>query len=103
MVTHPGEYRCSSFRQKTGDSASMWIDLDDCFVALGKTTNQRMKTYAKSVTEGVPARGEINLIRRALRSGQLTESDRFIDQVEKITGKRIERRRPGRPPTGRTK
>jgi putative transposase len=103
MVKHPGDYPWSSFRQKTGDSTTAWIDLDDCFIALGKTANQRIETYAKFVTEGVPARGEINLIRRALRSGQLTGNDQFIDKVEKFTGKRIQRRRPGRPPNGRKK
>jgi putative transposase len=103
MVTHPGEYRWSSFRQKTGDSASMWINPDDCYIALGKSANQRMKTYARFVIEGVPARGEINLIRRALKSGQLTGNDGFTDEVEKMTGIRVERRRRGRPPNGRRK
>jgi REP-associated tyrosine transposase len=103
MVTHPGEYRWSSFRQKTGDPAGVWINLDDCYIALGKTANQRRRSYAKFVTERVPARGEVDVIRRALRSGQLTGNDRFIDEVEKKTGKRIERRRPGRPPTGTKK
>ena len=103
MVTHPGEYRWSSFRQKTGDPASTWINLDDCYIALGKTANQRKKTYAKFVTEGNPARGEIDVIRRALRSGQLTGNDQFVDEVEKKTGKRIERRRPGRPLARRNK
>ena len=103
MVRHAGEYRWSSFRQKTSNSASTWINLDDCYIALGKTANQRRQTYAKFVTEGAPARGEINVIRRALKSGQLTGDDQFIDEVEKTTGKRIERRRPGRPPTGRKK
>ena len=98
MVTHPGEYPWSSFRQKTGDSAGMWINLDDCYIALGKSANQRMKTYATFVTEGVPARGEINVIKRAPRSGQLTGTDGFIDEVEKMTGIRVERQRRGRPP-----
>jgi len=103
MVAYPGDYRWSSFRQKAADSAGAWINLDECYVALGKTARQRMKTYAKFVTEGIPARGELDVIRRALRSGQLTGNDQFIDEVEKATGDRIERRRRGRPPNGSKK
>jgi putative transposase len=44
MVRHAGEYRWSSFRQKTSNSASTWINLDDCYIALGKTANQRRQT-----------------------------------------------------------
>lgn len=103
MVVHPREYRWSSYRQKTDDSASRWINLDDCYMALGKTANQRMRSYAKFVTEGSPARGEFDLIREAINSGQLTGDDRYIDEVENSTGIRVDRRRPGRPPTGRKK
>jgi len=103
MVVHPGEYHWSSFGQKTRESTNAWINLDDCYIGLGKTVDERMRSYAKFVTEGIPASGEIDLIRRALDSGQLTGNDRFVDEVEKTTGKRIERRRPGRPLTGRKK
>jgi putative transposase len=99
LVAHPGEYCWSSFRQKTSHLAGRWITLDDCYNALGNNANARMQNYAKFVVEGIPSRGEVDLIRRALKSGQLTGNDRFIDEVEKMTGKRIGPRRPGRPPT----
>jgi putative transposase len=34
---------------------------------------------------------------RAVQRGQLTGSARFVNEVERIIGKRIEQRRPGRP------
>jgi len=82
MVMNPGEYRWSSFHQKTRDSDNAWINLDECYVALGKTVNERMQFYEKFVTKGIPASGEMDLIRRALKSGQLTGNDRFVDEVE---------------------
>ena len=100
MVRQPGEYRWSSFRQKTRDAVNAWIDFDDCYIALGETVSQRLQTYEKFVIEGVPASGEFDLIRQALGSGQLTGNDQFIDEVERRTGKRIERRGPGRPAVG---
>lgn len=38
-----------------------------------------------------------NLVGEALQRGQLTGSNRFVDEVERIIGRRIEHRRPGRP------
>ncbi|WP_018879056.1 MULTISPECIES: hypothetical protein [unclassified Thioalkalivibrio] len=38
-------------------------------------------------------------MREALQRGQLTGNQRFVDEVEQVIGCRIERRRPGRPPS----
>ncbi len=100
MVRHPGEYRWSSFHQKVRDPSNTWIDLDDCYIALGKNLNERQHSYEKFVTEGVLDSAEIDFIRQALRSGQLTGNAQFVDDVEERTGVRIERRRPGRPRSG---
>lgn len=40
---------------------------------------------------------EIKTIRDALQRGQLTGTVRFVDEVEKIAGVRIEHRGRGRP------
>ena len=45
--------------------------------------------------------GEWDLIRQAVQRGQLTGDDRFIDEIEKITGRRIEFRKPGNQPRGK--
>ena len=99
IVEHPGTYPWSSFRQKASASAETWIDSDPCYAALGKTMGRRMQSYARFVTEGIPADGEIELIRRALNSGKLTGNGQFIDAVEMTTGERIELVPPGRPAT----
>ncbi|WP_018146354.1 hypothetical protein [Thioalkalivibrio sp. AKL6] len=56
-----------------------------------------MRRYARFVEQGVPEQ-ELSLMREALQRGQLTGSQRFVDEVEQIIGCRVERRRPGRPP-----
>ncbi len=45
---------------------------------------------------------ELTLKREALQRGQLTGGQRFVNEVEQIIGCRIERRRPGHPPSRRT-
>ena len=97
MVEHPSAYPWSSFRQKTSDSDDTWIDLDPCYIALGRTMDRRMQSYARFVTEGIPDDGETEFIRQALNSGKLTGNDQFIDAVEMMVGERIELVPPGRP------
>jgi putative transposase len=41
--------------------------------------------------------GEWTLIRESLQRGQLTGSGKFIDEIEKIAGIRVEHRGRGRP------
>lgn len=97
IARHPGEYRWSSFRQKTTDDVPTWINLDPCYLALGATATERMKKYSKFVNDIPPNKRDVDLIRRALRSGDLTGDDRFVDEIEISTGKSVRRRRRGRP------
>ncbi|SFJ33285.1 putative transposase, partial [Pseudomonas argentinensis] len=46
--------------------------------------------------QAVPS-SEIDLIRAALQRGQLTGSARFVDEIERIQGQRVELRGQGRP------
>ena len=59
---------------------------------------ERRVRYAQFVEQGVPEQ-ELSLMREALQRGQLTGNQRFVDEVEQIIGCRVERRRPGRPPS----
>ncbi len=44
--------------------------------------------------------GEWGLIREAVQRNQLTGNDRFIDEINKVIGRRVQRRGPGRPAAG---
>jgi putative transposase len=67
---------------------------------LGHHEPDRRARYARFVEQAVPEQ-ELTLMREALQRGQLTGNPRFVDEVEPIIGCRIERRRPGRPPSCR--
>ncbi len=71
-------------------------DLDPCFLALGDNNEERRRRYQKFVHNAIPV-GEWELIQEAVTRGQLTGNGRYIGEVEKIIGRRIEHRRPGRP------
>ena len=96
MAGAPEAYRWSSYRTKIGIENSGPVDLDPCFLALGSEAETRARRYAGWVHSGTQE-AELELIRTALKRGQLTGSQRFVDEVEARTGLRIERRAPGRP------
>ena len=80
---------------------SGWLDTHPCFVALGKTHYERHGCYEKFV-RGVIPDGEWGLIRKSVQRGQLTGNDKFIDDVEKMIGRRIEHGASGNQPTKKT-
>ncbi|WP_026280240.1 transposase [Thioalkalivibrio sp. ALE31] len=99
MVPAAGDYAWSSFRQRMGEE-EQWIDLDPAYLNLAHRETDRRARYARFVEQRVPE-PELTLVREALQRGQLTGNQRFVDEVERIIGCRIERRRPGRPPSRR--
>ncbi|WP_460079716.1 transposase [Pseudomonas sp. H3_H05] len=99
MVADAADYPWSSYRIRVGDMPdSHWLNADPCFVALGNTSAERCRRYEEFVRQAVPA-DEIRLIRDSLQRGQLTGTSRFVDEVERIVGVRIEQRGQGRPRT----
>jgi len=100
MVRSAGSYPWSSYRQRVGMDKQCWIDLDPCYLGLGRDEVERRQRYCQFVEEAIPS-GEWEIIRDAFRRGQLTGNERFADEVEKILGLRVEFRGQGRP--GRAK
>lgn len=97
IVASPEEYLWSSCRYRLGHAQHEWLDFDPCYLALGKTEEERQLRYSEFLRAAIPE-GEWSFIREAVQRGQLTGTDRFVAQVETILGKRIENRSRGRPP-----
>jgi putative transposase len=96
MVATADSYAWSSYRMRAGKTEEDWLDRDPCYLELGPNEAARQARYGQFVQAAIPA-GEWELIQEALQRGQLTGSARFVDEVERIIGRRIEHRRPGRP------
>lgn len=96
MVAAPEAYRWSSCRFHLGQAPCEWLDSDPCYLALGIGATQRQERYREFLHAAIPE-SEWNLIRESVQRGQLTGSERFVDKVEEILGKRIESRSRGRP------
>ena len=97
MVAAPQDYLWSSAQERLGLAPPPGLlDWSPTYLGLGRTEAERQKRYAQFLREAIPA-GEWSLIREALQRGQLTGSQRFIDEIEQVVGRRIEHRAPGRP------
>jgi putative transposase len=96
VVLKPEAYRWSSYSAKAGMNEETWLDLDGFYLGLGRSAAKRQERYRKWMAESVSDE-EAELIRQAARRNQLTGGDRFIDEIEKKLGKRIEARGRGRP------
>lgn len=97
MTVEAGDYLWSSYSIRMGAAKRQnWLDDNPLFEALGETEELRRKHYAEFVRQAI-SNEELSLIRDAIQRGQLTGSSRFVDEIAQITGKRIERRKQGRP------
>ncbi|MGV5393740.1 transposase, partial [Pseudomonas aeruginosa] len=67
-----------------------WVD------HYSQTAEERYRRYVTFMKEAIPAE-ELRLIREAVQRGQLTGNQRFVDEIERVAGVRIERRGQGRP------
>ena len=100
MVAEAADYPWSSYRQRIGLDGSAWIEPDPAYLGLGHSEQARRRAYEGFLHEAIPE-GEWALIRESLQRGQLTGTQRFVDEVARIAGRRVEFRRPGRPSLSR--
>jgi putative transposase len=96
LATSPERYQWSSFRERAGFASRRWLDEDPCYREFGSTRAARAARYRHWTNQSVP-RGEWSMIRTAVRRGRLTGDSRFVDEIERRTGQRVEPRPQGRP------
>jgi putative transposase len=96
MVENVADYEWSSYAQHSGLTEETWLDEDPMYLSLGNDKSTRQQAYAVYVNQA-GSEQENQLIKTALQRNQLTGSSRFVDDVERRIGLRIEHRSPGRP------
>lgn len=101
MVAHAQDYPWSSFGSRMQlKPDSQLLDGHPCYDALAPTDVERRERYEQFVNAGIPE-SELRLIRDAVNRSQLTGGARFVDEIEQITGARLEMRGQGRPKKAR--
>ena len=83
-------------RWSRDDLECPWLDQVPGLEEFYNAGDASASAYATYVRAAIPD-GEWELIRSAAARGQLTGSGRFVEEIERITGRRIEHRGQGRP------
>jgi|UPI000830DB1B putative transposase len=96
-MDRPEAYPWTSFHERTGSSPVSLLDEDPMYLALADCREERAQAYKTFIGEK-PDPAETALIHNAVERNQLTGGADFIDQVERLIGKRISHRGRGRPP-----
>ncbi len=96
MVSSAEAYLWSSYRERILGLGQERLDKDACYIGLADTSSERKLRYKVYVEEGISI-SEKQFLDESVNRNQLTGNQRFIDEIEKRLGARIERRGRGIP------
>ena len=88
MVAHPAEYPWSSYHHNACDKNNDLISFHDCYLALGKTEETR-KTVYQSLFQQQLSLIILKEIREATNKAWVLGDNRFKEQIEQQTGRRV--------------
>lgn len=96
LVSHPGEYKWSSYAHHIGDKPDSLIADHPIYWGLGNTPFEREATYKQYVQQPAPQE-EIESLGQAVKKGWALGSEQFQIQLEKRTNRRVRQGKRGRP------
>jgi putative transposase len=96
LVSAPKDYRWSSYCGKIGKREDKILDFDVWYNSLGDNNLERQKKYQEWFKESIPEY-EWKLIRECVNKSGVFGNEKFKEQIEKATGRKMEIRERGRP------
>jgi len=96
MVSHPGEYRWSSYHSNAGHEKDSIIDLHPIYKRLGLDDEQRQYAYRDLFGNSL-SNAELHDIREALNQEPVLGREDFKDKIEQMIHRQTRPGKPGRP------
>lgn len=96
MVEHPGDYSWSSYRVNAEGCQSALCTPHHRYLELGNNEQERERTYKEFVLRNTDQEN-IDEIRHITNSGMALGDERFLDEIESLTKRRVRTRKAGRP------
>jgi putative transposase len=97
LVAAPQAYPWSSHAHYVGLRAERWLTPPHQVWALGNTPFAREAAYGQLVVQGV-AEEDVRALSESALKGWALGSDAFMAEVAERTQRRVQKRKPGRPP-----
>jgi len=101
MVRGPGDYRWSSFAANADGLENSLISPHEEYLRLGGTPQNRRLAY-RGLFASTPPEAEINQIRKAANAGYAFGAEQFVKEIERMTGRRVQEGKSGRPAASAT-
>ena len=99
MVERPEDYRWSSYHANgLGKSIRLWTP-HSCYTCLGASTAERAQAYRDLFAAHLESEA-LTKVRQATSKGMAFGSDRFKEEIERLTGRRMTALKPGPKATG---
>ena len=96
MVADPGDYRWSSYQVNGLGKASDLCTPHQEYLSLGKKLKERRKNYRELFVQYVDEE-ILEEIRSNTHKGMAVGNDRFKEEIEALTGRRLKSQKRGRP------
>lgn len=96
MVSHPGEYKWSSYRFNGQGEPSKLLTAHPLYLALGHDQTERRSAYRELFRYDLEP-GEIDKIRKATNGNFALGSSRFQEEIGNMFGRRVTPGLAGRP------
>lgn len=96
IVNSPELYRWSSYRFRAFGEKSSVLDFDPWYNSLGSNAEEKQLSYRRFFQNSIP-KSAYQLIREMTNKGGIVGRSSFKEQIQKIVGREIIFRSPGRP------
>lgn len=96
MVKNPEEYNWSSAAAYIRGVTDRLVNEHSVYSAFVGESNERQQKYKKFLSQGVPKK-EAELIKKTVDKSGVLGSESFMFEMEKLLGRRLRPRKPGRP------
>ena len=96
MVSHPGEYRWSSYAANARGMANTMLDPHALYLALGKDPGERQYAYRELFRRNLDG-SQIHEIREMLNQELVLGREDFKDRIAQMTRRQVRRGKDGRP------
>ncbi len=97
MVAAPGEYRWSSYTFNAEGKSSVLCTPHPVYLAMGKTFLERQDNYNALFADHIENPELLKEIRENTNKGLAIGRNKFKDEIEKLTGRRMTAGKRGRP------
>lgn len=103
LVRHAAEYRWSSYQENALGSSEALCKPHLLYLMLGDDTAEQQANYLDFFHLQTPDQQLLNGIRSSVNQGMVLGSELFAVEVEKLTGRRMQKKSAGRPVGSRSK